>query len=100
MARFRFWLQGTLAVLLAVTLVQAARSQGSGNWTLTPATPTLDGRVANKSRIHAVMAPIAEPSPAVTIRKRRLVARPTVSVENRPVVDVAALIEEERNRWP
>jgi pilus assembly protein CpaF len=43
--------------------------------TLTPATPMLDGRVANQSRLHAVMAPIAEPSPSVTIRKRRLVAR-------------------------
>jgi Flp pilus assembly CpaF family ATPase len=43
--------------------------------TLTPATPALDGRVANKSRLHAVMSPIAEPSPSVTIRKRRLVAR-------------------------
>jgi AbrB family looped-hinge helix DNA binding protein len=31
---------------------------------------------------------------------RRLVARPTASPEGRPVVDVAALIEEERNRWP
>jgi AbrB family looped-hinge helix DNA binding protein len=31
---------------------------------------------------------------------RRLVARPTASAETRPVVDVAALIEEERNRWP
>ena len=31
---------------------------------------------------------------------RRLVARPTVSRDGRPVVDVAALIEEERNRWP
>jgi len=31
---------------------------------------------------------------------RRLVARPTASSEGRPVVDVAALIEEERNRWP
>jgi len=29
---------------------------------------------------------------------RRLVARPTA--ESRPAVDVAALIEEERNRWP
>ena len=29
---------------------------------------------------------------------RRLVARPTS--ESRPTVDVAALIEEERNRWP
>ena len=31
---------------------------------------------------------------------RRLVARPTVSADSRPVVDVAAVIEEERNRWP
>jgi AbrB family looped-hinge helix DNA binding protein len=31
---------------------------------------------------------------------KRLVAKPTVSAEERPSVDVAALIEEERNRWP
>jgi AbrB family looped-hinge helix DNA binding protein len=31
---------------------------------------------------------------------RRLVARPTGSSEGRPNVDVAALVEEERNRWP
>jgi len=31
---------------------------------------------------------------------RRLVARPTAAAEARPVVDVGALIEEERNRWP
>jgi AbrB family looped-hinge helix DNA binding protein len=31
---------------------------------------------------------------------RRLVARPTGPVDERSVVDVAALIEEERNRWP
>ena len=31
---------------------------------------------------------------------RRLVARPTAPVETRPTVDVAALVEEERNRWP
>jgi AbrB family looped-hinge helix DNA binding protein len=31
---------------------------------------------------------------------RRLVARPTAPAESRPAVDVAALIEEERNRWP
>ena len=30
----------------------------------------------------------------------RLVARPVVEPDHRPVVDVAALIEEERNRWP
>ena len=31
---------------------------------------------------------------------RRLVARPTVAADDRPVIDIAALIEEERNRWP
>ena len=31
---------------------------------------------------------------------RRLVARPTVSRDDRPRVDVAAIVEEERNRWP
>jgi len=31
---------------------------------------------------------------------KRLVARPTVAAAQRPVVDVAALVEEERNRWP
>jgi AbrB family looped-hinge helix DNA binding protein len=31
---------------------------------------------------------------------KRLVARPTASPDTRPSVDVAALVEEERNRWP
>jgi hypothetical protein len=31
---------------------------------------------------------------------RRLVARPTVPAADRPTVDVAAVIEDERNRWP
>jgi AbrB family looped-hinge helix DNA binding protein len=31
---------------------------------------------------------------------RRLVARPTVGRDNRPDLDIATLIEEERNRWP
>ena len=31
---------------------------------------------------------------------RRLVARPTVAADVRPSIDVAALVEEERNRWP
>ena len=31
---------------------------------------------------------------------RRVVARPTVNVDARPRIDVAVLIEEERNRWP
>lgn len=31
---------------------------------------------------------------------RRLVARPSVAPDRRPVVDIEALIEDERNRWP
>ena len=31
---------------------------------------------------------------------RRLVARPTVTRDERPPVDIAALVEDERNRWP
>lgn len=31
---------------------------------------------------------------------KRLVARPTASPDARPTVDIAALVEEERNRWP
>ena len=31
---------------------------------------------------------------------RRLVARATVPRDSRPVVDIAGLIEDERNRWP
>jgi AbrB family looped-hinge helix DNA binding protein len=31
---------------------------------------------------------------------RRLVARPTVHTDDRPIIDVAALVEDERNRWP
>ena len=31
---------------------------------------------------------------------RRLVARPTVSRDVRPALDIATLVEDERNRWP
>jgi AbrB family looped-hinge helix DNA binding protein len=31
---------------------------------------------------------------------RRLVARPTASADTRPNIDIAALVEEERSRWP
>ena len=31
---------------------------------------------------------------------RRLVARPTVPADDRPAIDIAALVEDERNRWP
>ena len=39
------------------------------------------------------------PGPRLVRIGKRLVARPTGSGD-RPQVDVAALIEEERNRWP
>ena len=40
------------------------------------------------------------PGPRLVKVGRRLVARPTASSSGRPAVDVAALVEEERNRWP
>jgi AbrB family looped-hinge helix DNA binding protein len=40
------------------------------------------------------------PGPRLVKIGRRLVARPTGSSQGRPDVDVAALVEEERNRWP
>ena len=40
------------------------------------------------------------PGPRLVKVGRRLVARPTVSPDARPAVDVATLIEDERNRWP
>ena len=42
---------------------------------------------------------IAAPPRLVRIGKR-LVARPTTAADERAAIDVAALIEEERNRWP
>jgi hypothetical protein len=38
--------------------------------------------------------------PRLVRRGGRLVARPTAPVRDRPAVDLAALVEEERNRWP
>jgi AbrB family looped-hinge helix DNA binding protein len=40
------------------------------------------------------------PGPRLVKVGRRLVARPTAAVHARPAVDVAALVEDERNRWP
>ncbi len=40
------------------------------------------------------------PGPRLVKVGRRLVARPTTTSDSRPVVDVARLVEEERNRWP
>ena len=46
-------------------------------------------------RLQRVAAP-----PRLVKIGRRLVARPTVASDDRPVIDIAALVEEERNRWP
>ena len=40
------------------------------------------------------------PGPKLVRVGKRLVARPTVRERDLPAVDVAALVEEERNRWP
>jgi len=40
------------------------------------------------------------PGPRLVKVGRRLVSRPTVGADARPTIDVAALVEEERNRWP
>jgi AbrB family looped-hinge helix DNA binding protein len=40
------------------------------------------------------------PGPRLMKVGRRLVARPTVDADARPAIDVAALVEEERSRWP
>jgi AbrB family looped-hinge helix DNA binding protein len=40
------------------------------------------------------------PGPKLVRIGKRLVAKPTAAADNRPGIDVAALIEEERNRWP
>ncbi len=40
------------------------------------------------------------PGPKLVKIGKRLVARPTASADTRPSVDVAALVDEERNRWP
>jgi AbrB family looped-hinge helix DNA binding protein len=42
----------------------------------------------------------AAPGPRLVKVGRRLVARPTARVATRPAVDVAAIVEDERNRWP
>ena len=40
------------------------------------------------------------PGPKLVRIGKRLVAKPTAAAGQRPVIDIAALIEEERNRWP
>ena len=40
------------------------------------------------------------PGPRLVKVGRRLVARPTAPTGTRPALDIAALVEDERNRWP
>ena len=40
------------------------------------------------------------PGPRLVRVGRRMVARPTAAAETRPTIDISALVEEERNRWP
>lgn len=40
------------------------------------------------------------PGPRLVRVGKRLVARPTVTSDARPSIDVAMLVEEERSRWP
>lgn len=40
------------------------------------------------------------PGPRLVKVGRRLVARPTVTATERLNIDIAAVVEEERNRWP
>ena len=40
------------------------------------------------------------PGPKLVRIGKRLVARPTVTSGDRPDLDIGALIEDERNRWP
>ena len=45
------------------------------------------------------LEPVA-PGPRLVKVGRRLVARPTSDVSTRRSVDIAGLVEDERNRWP
>ena len=40
------------------------------------------------------------PGPRLVRVGKRLVARPTATPDDRPRLDIATLVEEERNRWP
>jgi AbrB family looped-hinge helix DNA binding protein len=40
------------------------------------------------------------PGPRLELVGKLLIARPMVPLKSRPHVDVAKLVEEERNRWP
>lgn len=45
------------------------------------------------------LVPVA-PAPLLARRGKRLIAVPTAKQSDLPEVDLASLVEEERNRWP
>jgi AbrB family looped-hinge helix DNA binding protein len=49
---------------------------------------------------YAIRLVRAVPGPELIRVGKRLIARPTAPKEMRSTVDVARLVEEERNRWP
>jgi AbrB family looped-hinge helix DNA binding protein len=49
---------------------------------------------------HGIRIERVAPGPHLVKVGRRLVARPTVPADELPVVDIGAVIEDERNRWP
>jgi AbrB family looped-hinge helix DNA binding protein len=53
--------------------------------------------VADDIAIHLI--PTA-PEPRLERRGRRLIVKPSASPEDLPELDLAAFVEEERNRWP
>jgi AbrB family looped-hinge helix DNA binding protein len=48
----------------------------------------------------AILLIPSAPEPKLVRRGKRLIANLTAKPEDLPVVDLAAIIEEERNRWP
>jgi AbrB family looped-hinge helix DNA binding protein len=40
------------------------------------------------------------PTPKLVRKRRRLIAKPVANPKDLPQVDLAAMVEEERNRWP
>ncbi len=53
--------------------------------------------IADDIAIHLIRT---EPEPALLRKGRRLIAKPSANQKDLPTVDLAAVIEEERNRWP
>ena len=40
------------------------------------------------------------PEPVLSRKGKRLIAKPSANPQDLPAVDLAAMVEEERNRWP